>query len=186
MLSDVGFGVTVGTVDGMFGPKTERAVRYFQEAWFDDEAEVDGVVGEKTWVALGACWHDQGHLTEHFAVGEFADPSTGEVRVRRSLVDGLERYRALVGGPVPIVSGYRSLDHNREVGGASMSAHLWGLAADVPAVVPWEVVAALGHFGGIGYQGDTGLAVHVDVRHRARRSEPVGAGDPGNLATWTY
>ncbi len=37
------------TVDGLFGPKTERAVTAFQ---FADHLAVDGIVGPRTWSAL--------------------------------------------------------------------------------------------------------------------------------------
>ena len=37
------------TVDGIFGPKTEAAVRGFQTA---DQITVDGIVGPQTWSAL--------------------------------------------------------------------------------------------------------------------------------------
>lgn len=38
-------------VDGIFGPKTEAAVRAFQKA---HKLDVDGIVGPKTWEALDA------------------------------------------------------------------------------------------------------------------------------------
>ena len=42
-------GYNVGPVDGSFGPKTEAAVKAFQEAAGE---HVDGIVGPKTWAAL--------------------------------------------------------------------------------------------------------------------------------------
>ena len=43
-LIELGYG-TVGTADGIFGPKTEKAVRQFQE---EHGLAVDGIAGEKT------------------------------------------------------------------------------------------------------------------------------------------
>ena len=42
-------GYTVGDIDGIFGRKTESAVRVFQA---DFSLEVDGIVGKKTWEIL--------------------------------------------------------------------------------------------------------------------------------------
>jgi len=39
----------VGPVDGVFGPKTEAAVKAFQT---DQGLVVDGIVGRNTWKAL--------------------------------------------------------------------------------------------------------------------------------------
>ena len=43
-------GVNPGSADGIFGPKTEDAVRRFQER---EGLQVDGIVGPKTFGALG-------------------------------------------------------------------------------------------------------------------------------------
>jgi peptidoglycan hydrolase-like protein with peptidoglycan-binding domain len=45
------FGYDPGEVDGDFGAKTEKAVREFQG---DFGLDVDGIVGPKTWAALGS------------------------------------------------------------------------------------------------------------------------------------
>lgn len=42
-------GYDAGTIDGIFGPQTEQAVKAFQEQY---GLEIDGIVGPKTWAAL--------------------------------------------------------------------------------------------------------------------------------------
>jgi Peptidase M15/Putative peptidoglycan binding domain len=185
-LHDCGFGVRTGPVDGIAGDMTLTGVHDFQEAWFSDPVEVDGVVGPKTWSALQRCRDGGGRLSPHFLVSEFQDTRTGEVRVRRALVDALETYRGLDGGAVLVVSGYRSAATNRAVGGATLSAHLYGLAVDVPPLHSTDTVMGLALFSGIGYEGDTGLVRHLDVRHEAYPWEQVGDGDPGSPALWAY
>jgi peptidoglycan hydrolase-like protein with peptidoglycan-binding domain len=44
-------GYDAGEIDGRFGPKTEAAVKAFQEA---KGLDVDGIVGPKTWDALNS------------------------------------------------------------------------------------------------------------------------------------
>jgi peptidoglycan hydrolase-like protein with peptidoglycan-binding domain len=45
------YGYEVGSIDGDFGPKTEQAVKKFQD---DFLLEVDGIVGPETWAMLGS------------------------------------------------------------------------------------------------------------------------------------
>ena len=46
-------GVDELDVDGIFGPKTEAAVRAFQQ---NENLSVDGIVGRQTWTALLRRW----------------------------------------------------------------------------------------------------------------------------------
>ena len=53
-LNEAGFDC--GTADGIFGQKTESAVKAFQE---EAGLDADGVIGEKTWEALGFNWGEK-------------------------------------------------------------------------------------------------------------------------------
>jgi len=169
-------------VDGKPGPQTERAVHDFQRAfaWYD--IAVDGKPGPQTFAALNHCLARGGRVSAHFTFTEFRCKCGGRYRdcrrvhLTRELVRDLEAYRARIGRGVRIVSGYRCPSHNKAVGGASRSRHLYGDAADIDPVVHWTRVANMRLFGGLGYQGSTGRCRHVDER-------PVS---PAHPTVWRY
>lgn len=162
-LRDIGWPVRV---DGVFGPQTRAAVRDFQRGYTFARLGSSGRAGPKTRAALRACVANGGRCSEHFRFREFRSKGDGWIKVDRALVDGLERYRRLLGRPVTVISGYRDPAHNAAVGGASSSQHLFGNAADIPPALPLDRVRALRAFSGIGVDRATGLVRHVDVRRR--------------------
>lgn len=96
----------------------------------------------------------------------------------------LEPLRARWGGPIVIVSGYRTEEWNKRVGGAPKSQHVRGTAADIRPVSLTRVQdlrlliedmirdGELQTLGGLGaYKG----WIHVDVRPK---------GSDGHLARW--
>lgn len=111
-------------------------------------------------------------MTAHFQRREFACPHCGVALVRPELLERLEVLRAAAGNhPLPIVSGYRCPPHNKAVGGAPDSQHMYAAAADLPAGrVNYRIARAAG-FTGIGTKGE--WVTHVDVRD-------------GALTHWTY
>ena len=91
-------------VDGIFGAETEKAVRQFQA---DHGLTVDGVVGKKTWAALGVtapCHPEQSEETpsaeEHFAdVGNTSETAPGDtVAVERMTLKALYAQAAAMAG----------------------------------------------------------------------------------------
>ncbi len=60
-------GVNPGPIDGAFGPKTEAAVRRFQE---QNGLQVDGIVGPQTFTALGMMEAQETEATEVAATDE--------------------------------------------------------------------------------------------------------------------
>ena len=179
-LGEIGWPVAV---DGVYGKSTFESVSDFQRgfAWWD--LVVDGYAGAKTWDALDLVKRNSGLCSLHFAFREFKSRGDGWIKVSRVLVRGLEAYRDLAGRPVRVVSGYRDPDYNARVGGARNSQHLYGNAVDLDEVVPWQKVAALQRFSGIGIQGSNGLIRHVDVRHVGPNTT---GGTPVNPTHWIY
>ena len=91
--------------------------------------------------------------------------------VRPRLLTSLERLRARIRQPIPILSGYRCPVHNHQVGGAADSQHMYAAAADIPERLATVHDAEFAGFVGIGRRGI--WAVHVDVRD-------------GGAARWVY
>ncbi len=74
--------------------------------------------------------------------------NTPSPAVRANLVrvaNMLEQVRALVDAPIRVSSGYRSPALNQAIGGASNSAHVLGLAADITAagISPKQLAIAI-------------------------------------------
>ncbi len=179
--------------DGSFGPNTVEAIAAFQRA---NALEVDGRIGPATELALEArampdLDHDGKHkveddplssgaLTANFSLSEFASKDgrgtpRSVVPKLRELAQNLEVLRAEV-GPIAIISGYRSPQHNLAVGGAKSSYHMRGMAADITVggMSPRQVKAAIEKLirsgrmkqGGIGFYSGF---VHYDTRGYAAR-----------------
>jgi N-acetylmuramoyl-L-alanine amidase len=54
----LGQGINPGPIDGVFGPKTEDAVKRFQER---EGLDADGIAGSKTFTALGMMEVEESH-----------------------------------------------------------------------------------------------------------------------------
>lgn len=78
-------------------------------------------------------------ITPHFKLSEFnchdkaKTPYPEEwIETRlKPLCEALEKIREKTGKPLVVTSGYRTLEHNKAVGGVSKSPHLSGIAADI-------------------------------------------------------
>lgn len=130
---------TYVAVDGAFGPGTAAAVRRFQRAY---GLPVDGVVAGGTQARLNALESSDGS-TLNFNWSEFTDRVSGNFNGgkvssatarenARRLMYKLEALRVKLGNrPITVNSGFRSIKHNHDVGGAADSMHMYGCAADL-------------------------------------------------------
>ncbi len=113
------------------------------------------------------------YLREHFKVREFACADGSDmILISLELAEVLDNMRRHFNAPIIINSAYRTASHNKKVGGAKRSQHLYGNAADIvvkgvsPAKVAAYAETLLQEKGGIGeYRG----FVHIDVRKEKAR-----------------
>jgi len=119
-------------------------------------------------------------LSAHLWAKEFADKGGYgyPFPVDAGLILLLQRMRTLAGDELNVSSGWRSPEHNRKVGGASKSMHLFGQAADITIKgLDQRQLAGLAlHCGAHGI-GLASSYVHVDVRD-------LDASDP--WVGWVY
>lgn len=101
-----------------------------------------------------------------FSPREIACKGTGKLIADDHALGKLQALRDLLGKPLILTSAYRSLEHNRKVGGAKGSKHMDGIAFDVrmdnhdPAV--FEAAARAVGFTGFGYYVKSGF-MHIDT-----------------------
>jgi len=181
-LRDIGFPIDVS---GERDSRTQEAVKDFQRGWSrGDDLDIDGDPGPLTQAALKRCREEGGKCGEFFVFREFRNRCNDNSwpKVSRTLVRGLDAYRRKVGA-VDIVSAFRDDDCNAAAGGAPLSQHRHGNAADIPGAMTQEAAVALGVFSGIGVVFDTGLVVHVDCRHEGPNTT---GGSPDSPTIWFY
>ncbi len=171
------------------------AVKGFQTGWnLGPALHPDGSFGPLTSAALAKSFarHRKGQSTmsAHFSFIEFrcndggAFPECQRIWEQRAHVRRLEAYRAKVGVVVRIVSGCRCKRHNKAVGGATSSQHLFGAASDIEGLrtVPQREQMRL--FAGLGFQKSTGKVVHVDSRDVSGHNTTNGS--PAHPTVWEY
>jgi peptidoglycan hydrolase-like protein with peptidoglycan-binding domain len=187
-------GFPSGPEDGVVGPATRTAVARFQLAYGWRRITVDGMYGPQTLAALDQV-RSTGRLSPSFTVDELRSKGDRTAWVHRELLEALERLRAAVGTPLPVVSGWRDVAHNRRVGGAASSQHTFGRAPELDAIasrldgtprtagraadIPRNYIrlddcVRLGLFTGLGHRN--GWVTHVDIR----------PGSTGKPTVWVY
>ncbi|MTI56170.1 YcbK family protein [Geosporobacter ferrireducens] len=75
-----------------------------------------------------------GQITPHFNISEFRCKANGEVLINAAVIDHiqrLEKFRTWYGRAMTVNSGYRTPAYNKQIGGATNSYHMQGIAADI-------------------------------------------------------
>ena len=112
-------------------------------------------------------------IAPNFKVREFACADGSDpILIAPELAELLQKIRSHFQSPVTVCSGYRTPPHNKKVGGAAYSQHMYGTAADIqvkgvsPAAGAAFAETLLPDSGGIGVYP---TFVHVDVREKRSR-----------------
>ena len=167
-LAACGFGVEI---TGELDDQTSEAIRFFQTGWCGDTPlATDGQLTPATLAALAFSAGNNGSLgpkAKNFRYAEFRLDNKGEPRVRRSVALAAQAYRDKF-GPTTIIRSSSTKEHNKAVGGAPNSRHLFPDHWDAVDVSPQNRnvtdVTALGVWTGIGHHAASGLVDHVDLR----------------------
>lgn len=169
-LIKLGFGEFLGKwgSDGHFGSNTKLAVEQFQKHF---SLKVDGIVGSQTRNKIVNEKKNAGiRGTRNFSISEFVCKGSRTMLqggMDSNLLLQLEELRYVLGGNSIIInSGYRSPNHNRSVGGAKNSQHIYGKAADirVNGKTPNQVYNEANKIFKNGGVGRYNTFTHVDVR----------------------
>jgi hypothetical protein len=102
----------------------------------------------------------------NFSPAEIACRGIGKLLINTPALDKLQALRDRLGEPLIARSAYRSLEHNRAIGGAMRSKHMVGAAFDIAMSnhdpVAFEAAARAAGFLGFGFYPRSGF-MHVDL-----------------------
>lgn len=118
------------------------------------------------------CSRMQSMLSKHFRAREFQTGKCNIVIVSNMLLRVLDTLRDKIGEPIYINSGYRTPEHNKAVGGSTLSYHMYGMAADIRADghTPKQLYTILDDMlEGWGGLEEHETFLHVDVRAKEWR-----------------
>lgn len=111
-------------------------------------------------------------ITENFWLEEFhckcSYPDCIDTKVSAVLIGALQTLRRNIGSPIKVHSGYRCIQHNKDVSGTTKSKHLEGIAADISSanIHPGKLYSEAKRIdtfskGGLGLYS---WGIHTDVR----------------------
>ncbi len=96
----------------------------------NNDSDIEGVKNMYSVNVYNASSEGAMKLTTNFRVNEFKSDSK-IVLIHHTLPIALQMIREKVGRAINITNGYRTESHNKRVGGAPNSFHLYGMAADI-------------------------------------------------------
>ena len=114
----------------------------------------------------------QGMLSKYFRAREFQTGNCNIVIVSNVHLKVLDTLRDKIGEPIYINSGYRTPEHNKAIGGSTLSYHMYGMAADIRADghTPKQLYNILDEMlKGWGGLEEHKTFLHVDVREKEWR-----------------
>lgn len=105
---------------------------------------------------------------KNFSPSEFDSPDapgSGLVEMATRLILMLQMAREISGVPFTINSGFRTVEHNKKVGGKADSSHLKGMAADISTPNSAFRYAILRGLYRVGFNriGIASTFIHVDI-----------------------
>lgn len=161
----------------IYSPRRVPTVLLFWDKEVKKDNNTSDVEGDKNMYSVrvyNASTEGNTKITNNFKVNEFKSDSK-IVLIHGTLPIVLQKIRDEIGKGLNITNAYRTEAHNKRVGGASNSFHLYGMAADIWAkgITPIELAKVIDNlfpitFGVIAYP-KKGI-VHFDVRAKKYRA----------------
>lgn len=107
-------------------------------------------------------------MFNYFTYDEFDSPDlpgSGKKYMSKEFIELLDQARELANISFTINSGYRTIKHNKKVGGSSNSSHLKGLAADIHCADNGKRMKILKALLQVGFEriGVAKTFIHVDI-----------------------
>mgnify|MGYP006253469129 FL=1 len=119
----------------------------------------------------------------HFETHEFDCPNlpNSGINMDSSFLQMLNDARSIAGIPFKITSGYRSVAHNKKIGGVQNSSHLIGKACDISIKSGQERYIILNALIQAGFRrlGVAKSFIHAD-------NDSLEQGGTKNSSIWTY
>jgi zinc D-Ala-D-Ala carboxypeptidase len=101
-------------------------------------------------------------LSRNFQLHEFASKCGADtVLIHPALLVGMQGIRDILGVPLTINSGYRTVAHNDKINGAKHSLHMLGMAVDLSGHDPKEIAKVARDLGMVARTYPT--FCHVDI-----------------------